>query len=313
LLRTFEVAARHLSFKKAAAELNVTPAAVSQQIKALEAHMGVHLFQRLTRALQLTERGAALLPGVQDGLACLVGAVDDVRVPAPGSVLLVAAPPLLSVQWLIPRLPAFYAAHPDIEVHLSSTSTAVDHGGDAAALDALDAAPDSDRSRLTIVYGTGPYARFRADALFNPAYVPVCAPGLATAAAPLRVPADLCSHVLIHDDTLRGAGNSGRHAWGWDQWLRAAGLVPPARHGSRRFSNAVLAVEAALRGQGVLLASRPLLAAHIAAGTLVVPFEAPIRSPYSYFLVAREGSAERPAVAAFRQWLLERARPLAAV
>jgi LysR family glycine cleavage system transcriptional activator len=309
LLRTFEAAGRHLSFKKAAAELHVTPAAVSQQIKALEAHLGGALFQRLTRALRLSDRGARMLPKVRAGLDCLSDAVAEPRPGQAGAVLRVTAPPSLASHWLVPRLPSFYAAHPDIELRLSSSSDTVDHDGNAAALAALELAPGNERSELAIVYGTGHYARYHVDALLTPDYVPVCAPGLGLADHALRTPAGLCQQVLIHDDTLRHEGGSGAPAWGWDQWLRAAGVVCPGAGPGRHFSNAVLALEAALAGQGVALAARPLVAGHIAAGTLIQPFDLSIPSPFSYFLVSLESTAQRPEVAAFRHWLLTQAHP----
>jgi LysR family glycine cleavage system transcriptional activator len=313
LLRTFEVAARHLSFKRAAAELHVTPAAISQQIKALEVQLGVPLFVRLTRALRLSESGAAMLPPVQQGLACLAAAVQGLRRPGAATVIRLAAPPSLASHWLVPRLPAFYRAHPGIEVRLTSSADTVDRAGEAAALDALSLASGDTACALAILYGVGPYARQRADALLTPDYVPVCAPGLATPDKPLRCPADLLRHVLLHDGTLTGAGlagaggpvgHAGEAAWGWPDWWRAQGLDLPGNQPGQRYSNAVLVIAAALAGQGVALAARPLVAAQIAAGSLCVPFDLPIRSPFSYFLLAHPDSADLPAVVAFRQWLL---------
>jgi LysR family glycine cleavage system transcriptional activator len=310
LLRTFDAAARHLSFKLAAEELNITPAAVSQQIKSLETLLGVPLFERLTRALRLTDRGATMWPKVRQGLAFLASAVEGVQAPA-GSVLMLTAPHLLASQWLIPHLPDFYATHPGIELRLSSSSEAVDHAGEAASLAALAARPASGRCELVIAYGNGPYARYRADALLTPEYVPVCAPELITAQAPLGTPEDLLRHLLIHDDTLRGAGHAGRQPWGWDQWMRGAGVEIPASQPGRRFSNAVLALEATLGGQGVALLPRPWVASHVAAGTLVLPFDVTIRSPYTYFLVTGEETARQAVVVAFRLWLLAQAQRLA--
>jgi LysR family glycine cleavage system transcriptional activator len=316
LLRTFEAAARHLSFKRAAAELHVTPAAISQQIKALEAQLGQPLFVRLTRALRLSAPGAAMLPQVQQGLASLAAAVQGLRRPGAASVIRLAAPPSLASHWLVPRLPAFYRAHPGIEVRLTSSADTVDSAGQASVLEALSLASDDTACALAILYGVGPYARQRADALLTPDYVPVCAPGLATPDRPLRCPADLARHVLLHDGTLAGANRDGRDGregrdgrlggadWGWPDWWRAQGLDQPGGQPGQPFSNAVLVIAAALAGQGVALAARPLVAAQIAAGSLCVPFDLPIRSPFSYFLLSSPDSADLPAVLAFRQWLL---------
>lgn len=305
LLRTFEVAARHLSFKQAAAELHVTPAAVSQQIRSLEAELGVVLFERLTRAVRLSPRGEALLPKVREGLALLADAVDQACAPAATELLRVIAPPSWASHWLLPRLPGFYARHPEVEIRLASSSETVDHAGAANVLAALARAPGDGRSELAVVFGTGRYPGWRVDPLLTPEYLPVCAPALARGAAPLAVPADVVQHTLIHDDTLNHGGDE---AWGWHRWLQAAGLDRQAAGSGRHFSNAVLAIEAALAGQGVALAARPIVAGHLASGALVAPFALAIASPCTYCLVGRRHSAERPAVAAFRHWLVEASR-----
>ncbi len=306
LLHTFEVAARHLSFKKAAAELHVTPAAVSQQIRMLEERLGGPLFERLTRALKLSERGAAMLPPVREGLAALAEAIrrgEDAMARAQRTVRLVA-PPSFATHWLLPHLPRFYAAHPDIEVQLSSTSAAVDHPGDAAGLDVLDHADDTTAAALVVLYGSGrpDPARFVVDVLMAPDYVPVCAPALA---ATLHAPADLLHQVLLLDDTFGTPGDAS--AWGWPQWLAAAGVRAPGASGGRRFSNAVLALEAALAGQGIALAPRPLVSGHLGSGALQQPFATALRSPWRYQLVGKRTEAGRADVAALRAWLLAEA------
>lgn len=307
LLRTFEAAARHLSFKQAAAELHVTPAAVSQQIKALEGYLGVLLFHRLTRALKLSERGAAMLPPVQQGLACLDGAVNLARLQPEGGVVVVTTPPSFATYWLLPRLADFYATHPGIEVRLASSSSTVDRPGASSVLDALAQAVGDASCPLAVLFGAGDYQRFAVDALLRPAYGPVCAPGLINHQRPPGTPADLARQVLIHDDTLGDLGAADGAAWGWPQWLSAAGLSGLSAVADRHFSNAVLAIEAAVAGQGVVLAARELVASHLAAGTLVAPFALAVQSPYSYYLVAHRREADRPAVAAFRRWLIAQA------
>ncbi|WP_298231642.1 LysR substrate-binding domain-containing protein [uncultured Azohydromonas sp.] len=303
LLRTFEAAARHLSFTKAAQELHVTPAAVSQQIKALEEALGVPLFQRLTRALRLTDAGAALLPGVTEAFNTLAATVERVRATGTTATLDLAAPPSFASHWLLPRLDDFCRRHPGIELRLSSGLDAVEHGGEASALERLRARSNDAVHHLAIVFGAGSYPGWRVVPLFTPHYLPVCTPALAQA---LHQPADLAGCTLIHDETLAGAG--GPLGFGWPQWLQAAGVRRPAdAQRQRRFANAVLAIGAALAGQGVALVSRELIAPQLAAGTLVAPFPLAVEAPYGYALVTPERSAARPAVAALREWLQQQA------
>jgi LysR family glycine cleavage system transcriptional activator len=309
LLHTFEVAARHLSFKKAAAELHLTPAAVSLQIRTLESRLGGPLFNRLTRALELSERGAAMLPQVRAGFECLAEAIrlgKESTGLAQRTVRLVA-PPSFATHWLLPRLPRFYAAHADIEVQLSSTSSTVDRDGDMHVLDALRQPAGDSAGTLVVLYGSAgeDSARFAVDKLMTPDYLPVCVPGLGTPTAPLSAPADLLRHVLLQDDTVREPATGA--PWGWAQWLAAAGVTPARAPGTRRFSNAVLALEAALAGQGVALASRPLVAAHLASGTLVAPFDRALRSPFSYYVVGNPDDAGRADVQCLRRWLIDEA------
>lgn len=303
LLRSFEAAARHLSFKKAAAELCITPAAVSQQIKALEEWLGVPLFHRLTRALSLTEQGQAMLPQLREGFANLAGAIDSARQPGDGA-LTVIAPPSFASHWLVPRLPRFARAHPEIELQLASTSEAVERHGDAAVLARLIVDPRANRTPVAILYGDGAYPGHRVDKLFTPEYVPVCAPAICAGAEALRAPADLVRHPLIHDDTLLDAGPGVGHRSGWAEWLARAGLRSRSLPRGPRFANAALALAAAQAGQGVALAPRALVHGYLADGSLVIPFDIALPSPYAYYLVAQEDTAQRRSVGAFRDWLI---------
>lgn len=296
LLRTFEAAARHLSFKKAAAEVCVTPAAVSQQIRAREAYLGVPLFHRKVRALALTEHGAAMLPGIRKGFDCLAAAVESTRQEAVGP-LVVTAPPSFASHWLVPRLPRFAAAHPDVDLRLASTSDTVDGPREANVLDSLRTDPREARSAVAILYGKGRYPGFRVVPLFAPDYVPVCAPSLVDAG--LRTANDLPRFTLIHDDTLSEVG--------WAAWLQKAGLDAQLARRGRHFSNAALALAATLDGQGVVLAPRPLVEGRIRAGQLAIPFDLGLPSPSAYYLVMHESVANRPAPQALERWLLQEA------
>lgn len=296
-LRAFEAAARHLSFKLAAEELHVTPAAVSQQIRQLEEYLGVPLFRRLTRAIELTAAGAAMLPDLRRGFDCLAAAVDGTRSGDDG-VLTIHAPPSFASRWLVPRLPRFAAAHPGIALRLSSGDDTVDRDGDTGWISPVD--PRSADCELAIRYGRGSYPGLRVEKVFAPAYVPVCSPRLLAAGRPLATPDDLRLHVLIHDETISDEDLPS----GWQQWLAQAGVRGVDAGRGLRFSNAILAVEAALDGQGVALALSPLVEADVAAGRLIRPFALSIPSPYAYWLAMPEMLAGRAAVAAFRAWIL---------
>lgn len=298
LLKTFEVAARHLSFKRAAEELHVTPAAVSLQIRTLEQALGAPLFVRLTRAIALTEAGERLLPGVRLGLQQLADAVQAVRSPAPGRPLQVTAPPSFASHWLLPRLAGFQAAHPDVDLRLVGSSDAVDRRGEPASPGRLG------DDAVAIVFGQGRHPGLRVEAVLAPHYVPVCAPGLVSAQRPLAVPEDLRHHALIHDDTLRPDGGP---PWGWTDWLRAAGVGGVDGTRGLRLSNAVLAIDAALAGRGVLLAARPFVAEHLRAGRLVAPLALDLPAPFAYHLLSAPGARPGEAVAAFRDWLMREA------
>lgn len=298
-MRAFEAASRHLSFKKAAEELHVTPAAVSQQIKGLEDYLGVSLFRRLTRALEITPQGSAMLPKVREGFECLAAAVDCTRLPCEG-VLTVTAPPSFASRWLVPRLPRFAALHPDVKLRLSSSGDAVDRRGETRFMADEPADLRAAGSTLVIRYGMGNYPGFSVEQILAPDCVPVCSPHLASPDRPLDTPADLCRHVLIHDETI----DDQEHQPNWREWLHHAGVSGIDAERGPRFSNAVLAVEAALDGQGVALALRPLVEADIAAGRLHVPFDISMPSPYAYYLVMRKVEADRDSAAAFRNWLL---------
>ena len=301
-LRAFEVAARHLSFKRAATELHVTPGAVSHQVKLLESMLGVPLFRRLTRALELTPEGQLLLPKLSEGIATLHAAFEQLRQREQACALNVIAPPNFASRWLIPRLNGFTSAHPDLALHLASRQSMID-GRDGVEMvqrtnEGLDDAPV-----VSIRFGKGNYPGAHVEEVFAAEYVPVCSPRLLRGAHPLRKPQDLRAHTLIHDDTV--LEETARP--NWSDWLEAVGVdgVDAAR--GPHFSDASLAIEAAIEGMGVALAVKPLLATEIEAGRLAVPFDIVAPANWAYFLVAPEADAERPPVAAFRRWLLAEA------
>ena len=299
-LRAFEASARLLSFKKASRELHVTPGAVSHQIKVLEASLGVSLFRRLTRALELTPAGRAMLPKVQQGLESLAEGADLARGRRPGGALTVVAPPNFAARWLVPRLARFTNARPEVELHVVSRPGMIDGHQDAAAL-AAEAPLES--PVLLVRFGAGRYQEANVDELFTAAYVPVCSPALLQGKHPLRTPADLRFHTLLHDDTAVEEG--ARPAWG--DWLEAARVQGVDSERGPHFSDAALALDAALEGMGVALTLKPLVRGEVEAGRLALPFDIAAPATFSYYLVTPEAAQADAAAAAFRGWLIAEA------
>jgi LysR family glycine cleavage system transcriptional activator len=299
-LRAFEAAARHLSFKNAARELHVTPGAVSHQVKLLEESLGIPLFRRLTRALELTPEGQALLPKLQEGLRSLAEAVERVRSRAEAQVLTVMAPPHFAVRWLVPRLGRFTERHPGLDLHLASSISMIDGREDAEPTPASDG---SDPLAM-IRYGEGRYPGARVEEVFSPVYVPVCSPKLLRGKHALKKPGDLRHHTLLHDETIIEEGGVPN----WQAWLASAGIrdIDPTR--GTHFTDSALALEAAREGLGVALAMKPLVRGEIEAGRLAMPFNLSTPASFSYYLVTPEGSTDG-VLGAFREWLLEESAP----
>ena len=288
-LRAFESAGRHLSFTKAAAELNVTPAAISHQVKALEELLEVPLFRRLTRALRLTDAGQAALPTLSQGFDKLAQGVEKMRAHCESGVLTISVSPSFGAMWLVPRLEHFRSRHPDIEIRIDGTDRLVDLARD-----------DAD---VALRYGPGGYNGVRVDWLFSQVNTPVCSPALLSGEHPLNQPDDLRHHTLLHIDWKDAEAS-------WRMWLLAAGLhdIDPTR--GPRFTMENMAVQAALDGHGVALIGDILVADDLAAGRLVRPFDPSLSTPltFSFYLLSAKDGAEQPKVAAFRDWLLEEAR-----
>ncbi len=299
-LRAFEVAARHLSFKNAAREMCVTPTAISHQIKMLEDFLELELFHRLTRSLDLTPEGEALLPKVREGLECFAAAVESVRNQQPHGRLIVVAPPSFAARWLVPRLKRLYALEPDLSLHLVSSLNAIENAEADATLVYESVDLREGDSPLAICFGNGEYPGFQVDRLFASDYVAVCSPKLLEGDPPLRHPVDIRHHTLIHDDTI--ANERARPSW--EEWARLAGVTDVDTNAGPHFCDSGLALVAAIDGLGIALASKPLAAAEIAAGRLVSPFKVSVQQPYAYYLVAPEAITGRPAVESFRRWLV---------
>jgi LysR family transcriptional regulator, glycine cleavage system transcriptional activator len=287
-LRAFEAAARHLSFAKAAAELNVTPGALSHQIRGLEESLGVQLFERRTRAIALTPQGKSLYPGLQAGFDLIRDTVAGLRTPPNANVLTISTPPGFTSKWLISRLYRFAEAYPDIDVRVSSSPAAAN-----LVTDGIDAAIRS----LPLTHVEDPALSY--EKLIDVVLTPVCSPRLIAKLGPLDKQGVLARVPLIHDDAL--AGRPGVPMW--EDWLKAAGLDGGDVGRGLRFSSADHALDAALEGAGLLLTHTILAHDDLRSGRLVMPFDIVLPAHRAYYFVSPKARLKRPSVSAFRDWL----------
>lgn len=299
-LRVFESAARHLSFKRAAEELFITPAAVSQQIKTLEHQLGVKLFNRHGRGLSLTEEAKAGLPMLTEGFEKLVDSVHRIRGANEDSTLTVWMAPSFAAKWLIPRLHRFYEACPGIDLNITASRNLIDSNTSKKTIPAENFRRDN--VDIAIRFGKGDYPGCRVDKLFSVNAIPLCSPRLLEGEHPLRSPEDLRFHTLLHDDTRY----EGRPDWA--TWLKAAAVDNVDSTHGVHFNHVNLALTAAVEGQGVVLSIKALASEDIAAGRLVIPFDIGLPLEYAYYLITLEEVTDHPHTAAFRAWLIEEAR-----
>lgn len=283
-LRFFEAAARHRSFARAAEELHVTPAAVSQQIKLLEDHLGIVLFKR-GKTLSLSESAGEVLPLVSEAFDQIEQAMLKIRAGNSTGPLIISTPPAFAARWLIPRMEDFHAQHPDLEVHMLATRRPVDF-----SVENVD---------MAIRFGSSTHPGLIAEQLMQESIVAVAAPAIA---ASIHTPADLAQANLIEDDwhIMRSAFPE------WGNLLASLGAGDaPLR--IRRFSDTELAIQAAAAGLGVTLAWHSLVATDLEAGRLVRVLGHAIPTDLGYRLLIPENRAMLAKVAVFRAWLLEQA------
>ena len=281
-LRAFEAAARHLSFKRAAGELNVTPGAISQQIKRLETDLGIELFERLPTSLQLTSAGQEYFAVARKAFERIsevterLGARDR-----KATTLTVSVLPAFAIKWLVPRLGRFHEQHPDIEVRITTSTHLVDFARD-----------DVD---IAIRHGLGEYRGLRSWRLLSEDLIPVCSPKLLKGPHRLRSIEDLRHHTLLHDRDRRD----------WSLWLKAANVSGVDATRGPSFTDEAAMLEAAIQGQGIALGRSTLIERDVESGRLVKLFEVRLPNEFAYHVVCPEAKSDRPKLVAFREWLLD--------
>ncbi len=292
-LRTFEVAARHLSFTKAASELHITQGAVSQQIKQLEASLGFALFHRGARGLSLTEKGEALAETAQSAFRRLFDKIEELRQSEDAGILTVSVSPSLAVKWLIPRLGRFYERHPEVDVRIRPDPVLIDVEAEAGTVD------------MAIRFGQGPFPGLSAVPIMHETVFAVASPELVAKGPPLRRPSDLSRHTLLHSSSTQVVVNSMAR---WEVWLGVLGVTGINAKAGPTFPSSYMLLEAAIHGQGVALTWAALADDDLRAGRLVRLFDRALEGSMSYFALTTQAAADKPKVVAFRDWLVDEGR-----
>ena len=281
-LRAFEASARHLSFTAAAAELGLTQAAISKQVKLLELRLREPLFLRKPRSLALTKIGAAYLPKVRDSFERLAVGTEEVFGNRRTDVLTVRAIVGFSVNWLAPRLHRFLEQHPGKSVRIVSS--------------VWNEPLDKERFDLDILYGNGKWPGFRADRLTWEDLRPLCSPDTLHGSRALKTPNDLRHHSLLH---VLGYED------GWAAWLKAAGVEDISPGQGLQFDNSLMAFKVASEGVGVALGRKSMISDELESGRLVAPFELSVPVDEGFYVISLPGSGDHPDAQIFRSWLLE--------
>lgn len=283
-VRSFDAAARHLSFTLAARELCVTQGAVSRMVQALEAELGTALFLRLGRNLALTPAGVAYHPPIQEALSRIAAATRSVRHMDGGGMLSITVLPTFAMRWLVPRLARFQQRHPDILVDVTTNERMVNF-----STEAVD---------LGVRYGLGQWPNTEATLFMREEVAVYCAPALLDRAPPLRRPADLAAHRLLQHSTRPGA---------WANYCAACEVAPPDLGQSPAFEHFFMLIEATAAGMGVALLPQFLAADAVTAGRLVRPFDRPVRNEQAYYIVHAAGAGQSRKIRLAKAWLLEEA------
>lgn len=291
-LKVLDAAARHLNFTRAADELGLTPAAISHQVKEIEDQLGLALFVRTSRSVQLTQAGSLVHEAAVEALGTLGRAVARARKLSRGAAeLKVSADATFASKWLVPRIDLFRRKHAGIELSFDITSQVRDLGHD-----------DVD---VAIRFGAGKYPGLAARRLFDNVIIPVCSPRLLMSGPPLAEPRDLLHHTLVHIEWSRQGVT-----WpNWRMWMTAAGVEDFDDSRCVLFSDSSHCVQAAIDGSVVALADFAMVANDLSEGRLIRPFELGIKLPsdFAYYLVYPAAAADDRRIAAFRAWILEEA------
>jgi LysR family glycine cleavage system transcriptional activator len=278
-----------LSLTRAAAELNVTPAALSHQIKGLEDFLDLKLFHRRTRSIALTEAGELLYPGLNAAFLQIQQAVANVERARNDTVLVISAPPGFTAKWLAPRLYRFLGANPEIDARISSTMTLADFTRDGVDVAIRNMAVGQSPPGLVV------------ERLADLDMLALCSPRLLAQSGGLKRPEDLRHFTLIHDESLAGRAKLPT----WADWFKAAGITGINVNRGLRFNSADHAHDATVEGAGVLLGHKLLALDDLRTGRLVAPFDIVLHSGRAFHFVCPLGTETRPTVAAFRAWLKE--------
>ncbi len=285
-LKSFEAAGRLLSFTQAADELNVTQAAISHQIKALEEYLGVSLFIRYARSLSLTEQGKRLLPEITGAFDSISTISDDLTLQQHSNTVSVRLAPTLAAKWISPRLKYFWMRYPEIDLSMYHAHPAVDFKKE-----------DID---IAVTYGHGQWPDVIAEPLMALDFFPVCAPEFLTTDKPVNDLENLSYYTLLHD----GGFDS------WTDWLRLAGKEELTPTKGVLIDDTNVIIQMAIDGQGIAMASTLFVADHLVSGQLIKPFDIVLENDFSYYVVCPKESLEKPAVKHFRDWLLSLDRNL---
>jgi LysR family glycine cleavage system transcriptional activator len=279
-LRSFEASARHLNFTLAAAELNLTPAAISQQVKGLESQLGASLFKRLPRGLALTEAGQAYMPVVHESIQRIAAATDEIFGQGRSQQLTIRVNLVFFALWLAPRLARFTAQYPEIGLCFTSN---------------IWVGERDEEADLEIRHGRGIWAGLKSDRLTWDDLFPVCSPLLSHGKTPTESPDALLQHTLLH---VVG------YEEGWGYWLNQTGLHDLATPRGMQFDTLISALEMAVQGQGLALGRTSLVAGMLADGRLVAPFEQRFATSEAFYLASPVHKFAHPSVNAFRDWLI---------